>query len=366
MPNTRPGIVFDSEGVCQGCRTEEAKNTINWEVRWQELEVLCDKHRGQYGKNAYDCIIAVSGGKDSHYQVHVFKELLGMNPLLVSVEDNFTMTEAGKHNLKNISEVFGCHILSLKPDIRTQKSLMRTCFEKWGKPTWFVDRLIYTYPLHMAQAFRIPLVIYGENVGYEYGGAGQLETPSAAEQILNGAASDIPAEELLRDGLTENDLYLCEYTQGKTNAFPLEPIYLSYFVRWNSYKNYIFAKSVGLRDLTHEWQREQTPECFDQVDSMAYLVHPWMKYPKFGHATGTDYASRFIRYGLISREQGIEMVKKYDHRLDQKAVADFCQFTGYSLREFYAIVDSFYNQELFEKNRFGEWVLKHPVWKNTH
>ena len=96
---------------------------------------------------------------------------------------------------------------------------------------------------------------------------------------------------------------------------------------------------------------------------MAYLVHPWLKYPKFGHASATDYASKFIRYGLITREEGIELVKKYDHRVDQKAVADFCAFTGYSLREFYSIVERFYNRNLFIKNCHGEWVLKEPVWK---
>lgn len=122
-------------------------------------------------------------------------------------------------------------------------------------------------------------------------------------------------------------------------------------------------KSIVFRDLVHEWQREHTPEWFDQIDSIAYLVHPWLKYPKFGHATATDYASKFIRYGLINREEGIRLVKKYDHRLDQRAVENFCAFAGYTLREFYIIVDGFYNRELFEKDRYGQWVLMHPVWE---
>lgn len=362
MPDTRPGIYFDGEGVCQACRAEERKNAIDWEVRWHELELLCDKHRGKYGSNGHDCVIAVSGGKDSHYQVHIFKERLGMNPLLVSVEDNFTMTEAGKHNLKNISETFGCMVLSCKPDIRTQKKLVRHSFEKWGKPTWFLDRLIYTYPIRMALAFRVPLIVYGENISYEYGGVNRVETPSAADQINNGVASDLSWEELMQAGVTARDLHWCVYPEKELQEFSLEPIYLSYFVRWNSYSNYLFAKSIGFKDLTHEWQREHTPEWFDQIDSKAYLVHPWLKYPKFGHATATDYASKFIRYGLISRAEGIELVKKHDHKLDQLAVDDFCSFTGYTLREFYAIVDTLYNPELFEKNAFGQWVLKNPLW----
>lgn len=359
MPNTRPGIFFDAEGVCQACRAEELKDHTDWSARRAQLAVLCDRHRGRYGKNGFDCIIAVSGGKDSHVQVHTLKEEMGMTPLLVSVEDNFTMTEAGKHNLRNISETFGCQILSLKPSIRAQKALMRTCFEKWGKPTWYLDRLIYTYPLRMAQALRIPLLVYGENISYEYGGKERAEVSSAMQQVENGVAECIPAAEVLGPGVTEKDLDWCSFDPS---AFPLEPIYLSYYMRWSSYSNYVRAKTLGFKDLTHEWQREHTPEWFDQIDSMAYLVHPWLKYPKFGHASATDYASKFIRYGLISREEGVEMVKKYDHRVDQKAVDDFCAFAGYSLRQFYDIVDTLYNRTLFEKDRHGQWVLKKPVW----
>ena len=125
---------------------------------------MCDKYRGMNGPNGYDCMIAVSGGKDSHYQTYIMKEILRMNPLLVSVEDNFPMTAAGMHNIKNISEAFGCDIISMKPNIRAQKAIMKKTFEKYGKPTYFIDRYIYTYPLWMALKFNTPLLVYGENV----------------------------------------------------------------------------------------------------------------------------------------------------------------------------------------------------------
>ena len=195
MPSTRPGITFDSEGICSACRAHEKKATVDWEQRYKELETLCDKYRGMNG-DGYDCMIAVSGGKDSHWQVHVMKDLMKMNPILVSVEDNFPMTKAGEHNIKNISEEFGCHIISLKPDIKAQKTIMRYTFEKYGKPTWYVDRLIYTYPLRMAVLFNTPLLVYGENVSLEYGGADAKETYSAREIMENGVASDISFEEL--------------------------------------------------------------------------------------------------------------------------------------------------------------------------
>lgn len=114
------------------------------------------------GSNGYDSMIAVSGGKDSHFQVHVFKELMNMNPLLVTVEDNLPMTAAGIHNMKIISEEFGCDIISMKPNIKAQKVIMKKTFEKYGKPTYFINRYIYTYPLHMALKFNTPLLVYGK------------------------------------------------------------------------------------------------------------------------------------------------------------------------------------------------------------
>jgi N-acetyl sugar amidotransferase len=361
MPDTRPGISFDNEGVCSACRSYEKREGTNWDERFIELKQLCDNYRGKFGNN-YDCIIAVSGGKDSHYQTYVMKELMGMNPLLVTVEDNFPMTEAGKHNIKNISEEFGCDIISLKPNIKVQKILMKKTFEKYGKPTWYIDRLIYTYPIHMAVRFGIPLVVYGENISYEYGGPGAKESYSANEQIYNGVASDILWEELLDETVSMKDLSLCVFPdEDKIKGLQLDSIYLSYFVKWNSVHNYYFAKNRGFQDLTHEWKRTHHIEDFDQVDSRAYMIHPWMKYPKFGHATATDYASRFVRYGLLSRNEAVELVKKHDHNLDPHAIRDFCEFLGYSTTEFWKIVDRFYNMDIFEKDGTGGWKLIHPI-----
>ena len=362
MPDTRPGIVFDKEGVCSACRTYENRANIDWKARYRELEELCNKYRGMNG-DSYDCAIAVSGGKDSHYQVHLMKNVFHMNPILFSVEDNFDMTEAGKHNLKNISEEFGCNIISIKPDIRTQKKLMRYMFEKYGKPTWFLDRLIYTYPLIMAAKFNTPLLVYGENVSYEYGGSDSKETYSAKEQLSNGVATGIDEQELIDNtGISVQDLALTRAPE-KEILDKLDPIYISYFLPWNSVQNYELAKKHGFHDLTHEWDRTHHVENYDQIDSRAYLVHSWMKYPKFGHASATDYAARFVRYGMITREQAIELVKAHDYKLDPLSVRDFCKFCGYTETEFWNIIDKLYNTELFEKNEIGEWVLKQPLWE---
>ena len=274
------------------------------------------------------------------------------------------MTDAGVHNLKNISEEFGCSIVSIKPNIKAQKKLMRYMFEKYGKPTWYVDRLIYTYPLIMASKFNTPLLVYGENVSYEYGGADYKESYSAKEQLSNGVATGIDEQELIDNaGVTAQDLYLTRAPKAE-ELDKLDPIYISYFQQWNSFRNYEYARRHGFHDLSHEWDRSHHVENFDQIDSRAYLVHSWMKYPKFGHASATDYAARMVRYGMITREEAKILVKEHDHALDSKCVRDFCNFCGYTETEFWGIVEKQYNTELFEKNDFGKWVLKNPVWED--
>lgn len=356
MPNTRPGITFNKDGICIACQNNAKKENVDWSFRFDELKVLCDKYRRKQ-EGQYDCIIAVSGGKDSHYQVYVMKELMNMNPLLITVEDYFTMTEAGKHNQQNITEAFGCNLIAFKPNRRAGKIISRYMFEKYGRSLWYVDRLLYTVPLYYAAALNIPLLVYGENVSYEYGGVNDKETYSAREQVFNGVAPDISLDELVAADVSRDELAYLE-APSRELLDKLEPIYLSYFVKWNAIKNYEIAKRFGFKDLTHEWDRTNHIENFNQIDSYGYLLNAWMKYPKYGHAYATDYASRWIRYGVLSREAGLKLVEERDHALDPKIIDDFCQFTGMSVNEFYNALDKLYNKDLFEKNEFEQWRLR--------
>ena len=311
MPDTRPGITFDAEGVCSACRHYESRKNVDWDARFKEFEAYCDKYRGMNGPGGYDCAVAVSGGKDSHFQVWMLKEVMHMNPILFSVEDNFPMTQAGIHNLKNISEEFGCTIISCTPNIKVQKTLMRKFFEKYGKPTWYVDRLIYTFPLHMAAKFNTPMLCYGENVSFEYGGNADKETYSAMGQIENGVAVGMPMEELLGDGVTEKDLSLTLAPSAEERA-KLDPFYMSYFVPWNSYKNYQIAKAHGFHDLTHEWDRTHHAE-----NLAAY-----------------QFFVRTIEAGLADAVQSDDLILCNENVWDSNAEAEsafFSRFTGRAL-----------------------------------
>jgi N-acetyl sugar amidotransferase len=358
IPDTRPNIYFDEEGVCQACRASEKKEKTDWVKRLEELKTLCDKYRRD--DDYYDCIIPVSGGKDSHVQVHVMKDIMGMNPLLLNVS-NFSWTDTGRENFENINEVFGCDIISLNLNRKVAKLMMRKAFEKLGSPTWYWDMAVYSWPLQMAIRMDIPLVVYGENINYEYGGSERVERPSALNQINNDVVKPVDWEFWLNDDITMKDLQPCVYPLGsEINAAKLNPIYLSYYMKWDGYRNMELAKKLGFKTLEHEWKRQGYIEHYDQIDAPGYLVHPWLKYPKFGHARTTDVCCNLIRGGRMTRDEAVKLVKEHDSKLDEKALQDFLDFTGYTHREFWEVVDKFYKRDLFKKVD-GLWKLKEEV-----
>ena len=359
MPDTRPGIKFDDDGICYPCIHYEKSKTTNWEKRWKELESLCDKYRGSNG-NGYDCIIAVSGGKDSHFQTYIMKEKLKMNPLLVSV-GNIDWTETGRHNLQNLSDSFGCDMIICNPNVRVARIMAKKALEEIGSPGWYLDGLIYAFPVKMAMKFGIKLLVYGENVAYAYGGKYDEETPSAKMQIKNDVVKPV-WDAWFKDGtVTEKDLELSRQPDLKEiDAHNLEPIYLSYFVSWSSYHNYQVAKKWGFQTLEHEYSIENSIEPYQQIDSISYLINPSIKYLKYGHSIVSDQASRLIRYGLRTREEMIPVVEQYDGKIDQGAVKKFCEFTKMSISEFWKTLDKWYNREFFEQDKDGVW---HPKFK---
>ena len=366
MPDTKPGVVLDEEGVCQACRHAEKKKQINWDVRLEELRKLCDKYRGSK-EDYYDCMIPVSGGKDSHFQIYMMKEVMKMNPLLINV-DNFSWTETGRQNFYNMSKAFGCDIISLALNRRVARKMVRKAFEKLGSPTWYWDRAVYVFPIRMAINMNIPLVVYGENVSYEYGGVQEEENYSAKDQINNDVVKPVDLKEWLDENITMKDLNPIIYpTKEEIEEAKLEPIYLSYFVPWDGYANYQLAKKYGFKSLgdTGEWKREGYIEDYDQIDAIGYLVHPWLKYPKFGFARATDVICYWIRSSRIIRNEALKLVEEHDHKLDPKALKDFLDFTGYSEEEFWKITERFINKDIWEKVGDHEWKLKNQEIPKT-
>lgn len=360
MPDTRPGIQFDENEICYPCVNYENQKNVDWKKRLEELKILCDKYRGINGAG-YDCAIAVSGGKDSHFQVFYMKEIMKMNPVLLAV-GNVDWTEIGRKNLENISDTFGCDVIQLQPNLRVTRILAKKTFEEFGQPSWYTDSLIYAFPYRMAIQLGLKLLVYGENVNYTYGGITNEDSPSAMLQPYNGVVQDYLKNWLDDGGLTEKDLVNTRPPSvEECTKFELEPIYLSYFIPWNSKHNYEVAKRWGFKHLQHEHIREGFIENYDQIDSLSYLLNIHLKYLKFAHASATDTASRWIRYGIKTREEMISIVEENDKLLDQNVIDNFCKFTGLSIREFWEILDKWYNKDFFEQDDDGVWYPKFKV-----
>jgi hypothetical protein len=294
--------------------------------------------------------------------ISCIKEELGMNPLLVRIGDGFSNTQAGAHNIKNISKEFNCDLLEFNLSIDLYRRLTRYCFEKYANFP-FVDGTVYTVPASIAFRYGIKLLVYGENPAYEFG---EDRRALANEYGVSHDADIADAQNHIMLNIdTLQNIFFGAKIPAREYAWAdnldkikeLTPIFMSHYVPWSGWDNYQIAKRYGFRDLSGEWDRQGNIEAFDQIDSVGWMVSSWLKEIKFGFSRGTDIASRWIREGRISRAEGLKLAQEHDPVLDQKVLDDFLQVTGYSVREFYNIIDKFYNKDLFEQIN-GVWTPK--------
>ncbi len=350
MPDTRPGSQIDEKGICLACRNYDRRATVDWDARWHELELLCGQYRNP---NRYDCVIAVSGGKDSHFLVYTLKERLHMNPLLIRVKDAFSNTIAGTANVKNIATAFDCDMIEFGISPVLYKQLTRYCFEKHANFP-FIDGEVYTTPVNIASKYDIPLVFYGENPAFEFGSSSS-DVSSAIKHVTEQFTN-------LNNLLKESGLVSCAPPWLRVHGDPYfidqyPPVeFMSYYVPWSGYNNYQIAKQWGFRDLHNEWQRLGClpQDFYEQIDIVGWQVSSFLKYIKLGFGRATDIACRWIREGRMSREDAVKLINECDGRLDQRELDDFLSLTGYTTKEFYEIADKWYNKNIFEKVN-GVW-----------
>lgn len=352
MPNTRPNTPFDG-GICQACKNYDTRANVDWDRRLEELKVICDRHRRKDGY--YDCMIPVSGGKDSHAMIYWIKEVMGMNPLLVTTGDPFTSTQAGKKNYYNLGDTFNCDqfLGTASPDLA--RRLIRASFEERLDPLLYIEQILNSIPFRLAISLGISMQFKGESP-FIYG-ASVEENKSALERMFVRINSFNPDYWIERGAKIEELNTIRPPSQKNLDEVKPEVYYLSYFVPWSSLSSRQIASRYGFVDLAHEWKREGCMEDFEQIDSMAYLVHLWLKYPKFGFQRTSDIASRRLREGAITKEEAKKFIKEKDHVLDQLALQDFCSFLGYTKKEFWDIVDRFWNPKIFEKDGVA-WKMK--------
>lgn len=337
MPGTKPGASFDERGVCNACIHSERKEQIDWGERMNELHMLAASVRGQKPEG-YNCLIPVSGGKDSTFLAMTARDKLGLTPLCVFVEP-CCITGRGDRNARNLSKL-GFDIFRFNPNQKIMPSLLKRSFIEDGQPVRAFEFMLYSVPMRIAINYKIPLVIWGENSAFEYGNVGNVE---AGDQKNNPALAGKDAGHWVGGGVEAKDLIAFQHP----SAFELQQagvrvIYLSDYIFWDSRKTAEFALKHGL-EIRPPDELKGTGGYwdFEQLDDEGPIVSHLLKYIKFGYGRTTDQACRDIRNGHITREEGLSLVKEYDGQINPEYIRNYCDYIGITVREFWNIAEKF-------------------------
>lgn len=365
QPDTRPGIYFDENGVCGACLWEEEKKKIDWSSRENELKDIAKWAKSK--KASYDCVIGVSGGKDSTFQAIYAKEKLGLHVLLVNCEPN-CITEIGKKNMENlINQGFDC--IKIRPNPKIERILAKKSFYEYGNIVKASEYPLWVSAYRIAVNFRIPLIIQGENAALTLGVSktGQDLSGDALNVVNTNTLNGLLAKEWISDEVDEKDLFF--YQIPKKEEFinnDIKAIWLQYYVKeWSQVYNADFSISRGLVGREDNLEDIGRYRRYSSLDSDFAIPNQMMKYLKFGFGFATDEACYDIREGRLTRNEAKELVEKYDGKCANHFISEFCEYISISEVEFWNVVDKYVNKNLFKKDANGKWIRKFNVGEDT-
>ena len=329
MPETNEGIKFDEMGICQACQSAEQKIHINWAEREKELRRILEFHK-ENKKGPYDCVIGISGGKDSTFQLHVLTKVYGMNPLAVTFSHNW-YTETGKQNLWNAVEKFNVDHLMFTPKRMSINKIAKKSLSIIGDACWHCHAGIGAFVLQIAVMYNIPLIVWGESVSHASGRATHYEPVRYDREYFTKVSAKVTADQMLGDGLTWQDLGPYVYpSQEDIDRVGVVGIFLSDYIFWDDEKQTEFVRDV------YGWKEddvEGTYKGYKSVECLMSGVHDYAKFIKRGFGRGTDHASQDVRAGLLTREEGFELAKKHDTKRPE-GLDYYLKITGMTESEF--------------------------------
>jgi N-acetyl sugar amidotransferase len=360
ISNQRPRIRFDTEGVCSACRFAERKALIDWTVRERELRQLLDRHRSRDG--SFDVVVPGSGGKDSGYVAHQLKYVYGMHPLTVTWAPHM-YTDVGRRNFQAFVDA-GFHNIMGTPDGKVHATLTRLALEHMGDPFQPFVYGVKSLPIRIATAFRIPLVMYGENGEVEYGGDDKNEdkaTHDIAGDLLKHYWSGIGPMEWTKFGVSAEDLlYYMPPPPEEIERVGVQCHFFSYYKRWIPQENYYYCIDNIRFTPNPDGRSEGTYSKYASIDDKVDGFHYYLGFIKFGIGRATSDAAHEIRDGHLTREEGVALVRRYDGEFPSKYFADFLSYTGLSEDEFREIVDRYRSPHIWSKQA-GGWRLRSQV-----
>lgn len=348
------GLTLDEEGICSGCRIHEEKDSLDWTARWQMLEGLVRPYRDQAGNN-YDCIVPVSGAQDSYYIVHLVKERLGLNPLLVTYNKYFN-TPLGIRNLANLRIKFNCDILYQNVNPVSVK-ITRSTLRRFGSIYWPILAGHTVFPVQTAVRYKVPLIIWGAHQGLEQVGmfSHEHEVEMTRRYRKDHDLMGHEADDLLSvfDTLKEEDVWQYRYPDDRDlNAVGVRGIYLGNYVRWDPKAQH----EQMMREVDYKTAPfNRTFDCYDYVDCFNYMdLHDLLKLYKHGYSRVTDHASREVRFGRLNREEGLAFIRKHE-QAPLKYVDRFCEWLGVTSRGLQFILDQHRNQRYWTQIEPAKW-----------
>ena len=364
-PEIAVNAIFDDEGICSGCRVAEelAKLTPQfWEERERRFAEILDAYRSKSEDN-YDCIVTVSGGKDSYWQTYLVKVVYGLNPLLVTYHGNNYLPE-GQGNLDRMRDVFGVDHIVFSPSVDTLRTLNRVCFERMGDMNWHAHAGIKIVPVRLAVQLGIPLVIWGE---ITWSLAGMFSPDDYVEYnkrtVMEHDLRGYDWRSMVGEdtGITGQDLNWLKFPSDEDHArVGLRGIYIGNFFKWEP--NVHARKMVD--DYGFELAREPFERTYRRMSNLDDMhengLHDYMKFIKFGYGRASDHASKDIRSGDMTRQEGIEIVREYDHVKPRRDLERWLEYVGMTEERFDETADTFRNPRVWREEG-GKWV-KENIW----
>jgi N-acetyl sugar amidotransferase len=355
LPDTRPNLRLDATGVCNACRTHETKRAIDWSARAAQLAEVVRVAMERSGATGYDCLVPVSGGKDSTWQTIKCLEL-GLKPLAVTWKTP-ARTEIGRRNLENLVALGVDHIdWQISPKVESR--FMLKSLERFGSTAIPMHLALFNIPLTLACRLSIPLVVWGENSAFEYGAADDAHTGfklDAAWLNTYGVTHGTTAADWVAPDLTAKDLtaYFGPSGQQLDDA-GVRAIFLGYYLSWDPDETHRVAQAHGFRaDIAGPRTGYYD---FADIDDDFISIHHWMKWYKFGFTRLFDNLSLEIRNGRITRERAVEIVRATGDSTPHADIEKFCAFTGITVGRFFAICEKFRNPQIWVR-REGKWCL---------
>ena len=364
QPNTRPNIFFSDEGVCPACVYFEAVKEVDWRERYEILKDLLLAFPRRPGQH-FDCIIGVSGGKDSTRQALWVRDNLGLTPLLACLSyPPEQLTQRGADNISNLIQL-GFDVVVSAPAPGTWKSLMRESFMRFTNWARSTELALFSSVPQLAINYSIPLILWGENPGLQLGDLKTLgKTGFDGNNLrymntLSGAGRDW----MLDAGFVAPNLLPYNYPNPEAfDQHNLQIVYLGWFLGdWSLINNGMYAATNGLEIREDSVAKTGDLLGITSLDEDWVTLNQMIKYYKFGFGRVTDYVNEEIRLGHLTRDQGIKLVTQYDDACAPAYITSFCDYLEITVDIFYQIVHASLNRDLFTIANDGTICRKYKV-----